>query len=72
MACGGCAKRHTRQMATKRSESNKDLKSGYANLTDRQLKARLEIYKRRYCKTCDQRYECDYKNYVQCKQVKTN
>jgi hypothetical protein len=72
MSCGGCAKRRERQAAARKAYAEKDLKGGYANLTDRQLKARLEVYKRRYCKTCGQRYECDYANYVKCKQVKTN
>jgi len=72
MACGGCAKRRLRQTTARRTAAENDLKGGYANLTDRQLKARLEVYKRRYCKTCDRRYECDYKMYTECKKVKTN
>jgi hypothetical protein len=72
MACGGCAKRRAVKAATRKLREEQDLMGGYANLTDRQIKARLEIYKRRYCKDCTTRYECDYKTYVSCKKSKTN
>ena len=72
MACGGCAKRRAVQAAAKKAAAEKDLMGGYSNLTDLQIKARLEVYKRRYCKTCNKRYECDYPMYVECKQVKVN
>lgn len=67
MACGGCAKRRAAQTAARQGREDGDLMGGYANLTDRQIKARLEVYKRRYCKACTQRYECDYANYLKCK-----
>jgi hypothetical protein len=67
MACGGCAKRRAASQAVRKAKEDKDLMAGYANLTDRQIKARLEVYKRRYCKDCQQRYECDYANYLKCK-----
>ena len=70
MACGGCAKRRAEKVALRRSHEEKDLMGGYANLTDRQIKARLENYKRKYCKNCTKRYECDYANYVNCKKNK--
>lgn len=67
MACGGCAKRRAANIEKNRSKEDYDLMGGYANLTDRQIKARLEVYKRKYCKQCTKRYECDYKNYVECR-----
>ena len=67
MACGGCAKRRTAQTAVRRDREERDLMGGYANLTARQITARLEVYKRRYCKTCGKRYECDYTSYLECK-----
>jgi len=67
MACGGCAKRRAAVSAQRQSKEDYDLTGGYANLTDGQLKARLEVYKRKYCKDCAKRYECDYKNYLECR-----
>lgn len=67
MACGGCSKRRAARDAARKSNVERDLMGGYANLTDRQIKARLEAYKRRYCKECSKRYECDYVSYVACK-----
>ena len=67
MPCGGCAKRRAAAQAARKANEEKDLMGGYANLTDRQIKARLENYKRRYCKECTKRYECDYVSYVNCK-----
>jgi len=70
MACGGCSKkRAARQVATKDVKKD-DVMGGFGHLTDRQIKARLEVYKKRYCPTCDKRYECDYKMYVECKKNK--
>jgi len=65
MACGGCGRRRAAAAAGKITE--KDLMGGYKYLTDRQIKARLEIYKKRYCSGCDKRYECTYEMYVKCK-----
>lgn len=67
MACGGCAKRRAAQAAAKKANAEKDLMGGYANLTDAQIKARLEVYKRKYCKECKERYDCNYVRYVSCK-----
>lgn len=70
MACGGCAKRRAAKAANRKSAHEGDLTAGYANLNNQQLKARLEVYKRRYCKTCDLRYKCDYAMYLDCKKAK--
>lgn len=67
MACGGCAKRRAALTAAQKAAAEQDLMGGYANLTDRQIKARLEAYKRRYCRDCAKRYDCDYTMYVECK-----
>ena len=67
MACGGCSKRRAENVAVRKAKEEQDLMGGYTNLNDRQIKARLEIYKRRYCTACEQRYDCDYENYVKCK-----
>lgn len=64
MACGGCAKRRA---IKEQSKESYDVMGGYGNLTDRQIKTRLEIYKRRYCKQCEKRYDCDFKMYSDCR-----
>lgn len=69
MACGGCRRKPSSAAARKASiEGN--LMGGYANLTAPQINARLEAYKRKYCKDCKVRYECDYPRYVACKKNK--
>ena len=67
MACGACSKRRAAKTDARRQKEEQDLMGGYANLTDKQIKARLEVYKRRYCTTCAERYSCNYENYVKCK-----
>lgn len=67
MPCGGCGRRNNNTSSDVVSQA--DLTGGYANLTDRQLKARLEVYKKRFCSGCTKRYECDYKSYLECKNV---
>ena len=46
MACSGCNKRKN---VKRQLREDSDLMGGYANLTDRQIKARLEKYNRNYC-----------------------
>jgi hypothetical protein len=70
MACGGCAKRRAAARARRSAAEENDITGGYANLTNQQIKARLEAYKRRYCKDCEVRYECDYSRYLACKKNK--
>lgn len=61
MACGGC---------TRRKPQNKngryDVMGGHKFLTDRMIKARLEVFKKRYCSDCVSRYQCDYNMYFNC------
>jgi hypothetical protein len=69
MPCGGCGRRDD---TVYNRMSKDDLTGGYANLTDRQLKARLEMYKKRFCSSCVKRYDCDYKCYIECKKSEAN
>jgi len=39
---------------------------GYKYLTDMQIKARLETFKRVYCKLCGERYNCNFSIYEKC------
>lgn len=62
MACGGCGRRR------KAKVNKKDgVMGGYKYLTDGQIKARLEVYKKKYCNNCDKRYKCDYVMYTECR-----
>jgi len=56
--CGGAKRIHVKDPL--------DVMSGYKYLKPHQIAARLEIYKKRYCKECELRYKCDYNNYVNC------
>ena len=67
MACGGCSKRRSNQVAVAQKKEDFDIMGGYGDLPDVQIKARLEVYKRRYCKQCEKRYECDFKMYLDCR-----
>jgi hypothetical protein len=70
MACGGCGRRHQANVVQRQSSDDQNLMGGYANLTDQQIKTRLEVYKRRYCAACDKRYACDFGNYLTCRKSK--
>jgi hypothetical protein len=61
MACRGCGKRHQIK------HDREDIMGGYKYLNHRQIEARLENYKKKYCKDCEKRYKCDYVMYVKCK-----
>lgn len=39
---------------------------GYKYLTDAQINARLEVFKRIYCKSCGDRYNCTFEVYNNC------
>ncbi len=74
MACGGCTKRRAaqsqaRSMLTNNSGNEDVVMGGYKNLPDRQIRARLEVYKRRHCQECERRYDCTYATYVECKNI---
>lgn len=67
MACGGCSRRRAEANSSRSDVKDVDVMNGYSNLTDRQIKARLEVYKRKYCGVCDKRYDCDYTMYTECR-----
>lgn len=64
MVCGGCNKKAAARAARGMKKGN--LFGGYKYLTDRQIAARLESYKRRFCFTCPTRGVCDYAMYLEC------
>jgi len=66
MSCGGCSKR----MAVKKERY--EVLGGYGSLPDKQIKARLEVYKKRYCKECNDRYKCDFVMYSDCRKSVQN
>lgn len=68
MACGGCARRRAARNAD--SNSKEFVMGGYKYLSDRQLRARLEVYKRNNCKDCPKRYPCDYEMFTKCEKIK--
>lgn len=68
MACGGCKKR--RAVKNAKAGTKESLMGGYRYLNQRQLRARLEVYKKNHCADCDKRYECDYGMFSNCKIVK--
>jgi hypothetical protein len=70
MACGGCRAKAARRSANRNITEKDGVMGGYKYLNDRQIKARLEIYKRKYCQDCDERFKCDYSMYVGCKKNK--
>jgi hypothetical protein len=48
-----------------------DVMGGYKYLHPHQVKARLEVFKKRYCKECSDRYKCDYSYYLKCEKAPT-
>jgi hypothetical protein len=66
MGCGGCSRRSAERNASKAANP---VMGGYKYLTDPQIKARLEAYKKRHCTQCENRYTCSYENYVKCKNI---
>lgn len=64
MSCGGCSKRRAMR---ENDKSKYDVMGGYGSLPDIQIKARLEVYKKRYCKNCNSRYKCDFVMYTECR-----
>lgn len=66
MACSGCGKRRAVRAAKKIAKNGDEVMGGFKYLNDRQIKARLEVYKKKYCSDCDDRYECAYETYTKC------
>jgi hypothetical protein len=70
MACGACSKRRRtppNSRAIKPEDYNLSGGMDIRSLNDRQIQARLEVFKRRFCKACSFRYECTYTTYLECK-----
>lgn len=67
MACGGCGKKRAARQAAKKAVEKDEVMGGYGHLTDSQIRARLEVYKKKYCSNCAKRYECNYETYSKCK-----
>lgn len=44
-----------------------DVMGGYKYLKPHQIKARLDVFKKKHCTDCDKRYQCDYNMYLKCK-----
>lgn len=66
MGCSGCGKRRAR----KAGQSKINIMTEYKYLNDRQLKVRLEVYKKKYCKGCKDKEKCNYERYVSCVKTK--
>ena len=73
MGCGGCKKRRearagnrSRGMQHKRTGDVYDVLNGQKHVTNSQLKARLETFKKRHCTDCPKRYDCNYEIYLKC------
>ena len=69
MPCGGCSKRRAARASARSLKSGGDITAGLANLTDKQIKARLEVYKKRFCPNCKERYTCDFVRYTDCRKL---
>ena len=65
MACGACGRKNRSNPA---NPSEYDLAGGVdiKSLNDRQIRARLEVFKRKFCADCKARYACDYSIYLNC------
>jgi len=61
MGCN-CGKNKRRSMV-----DPNDVMGGYKYLKPSQVAARLEIFKRKNCKDCETRYQCDYEKFLTCK-----
>lgn len=70
MACGSCKNnRRTPPNINTTNSENYDLTGGMdiRSLNNRQINARLEVFKRKFCKNCSFRYDCTYTTYIECK-----
>ena len=57
--CGQNRRKHVRDPG--------DVMGGYKYLKPQQVTARLEVFKKRNCLECIDRYKCDYNKYLGCK-----
>jgi len=63
MACGACARKRKNRTVIKK----RDYMRGYESMQPTQVKARLDTFKRKYCSTCNERYDCTLNTYLKCK-----
>lgn len=49
-----------------KNSDTKYLLSNYEYLKPHQVKARLEVFKKTYCRNCKKRYKCDFDMYLNC------
>lgn len=74
MACGGCSRKKTVNTSRELSAAdvNYNLTGGIeiTSLNQQQIRARLEVFKRKFCTACNKRYDCDYPSYLACKTTK--
>jgi len=68
MGCCGKSRRRPKQSTNQRQRP--DVMGGYKYLQPHQVRARLEVFKRRYCTDCERRYSCTYKTYQECQKLK--
>lgn len=66
MACGGCSKRRGNRSSASPEGYNLTGGVDIKSLNDKQIQARLEVFKRKFCKKCSLRYSCDYVSYLGC------
>jgi hypothetical protein len=60
MGCGSCGARR------KELNENYDIMGGYKYLSDRQIRARLEVFKKKFCHNCNERFNCNYEMFITC------
>ena len=53
----------------KRIRVSNTVMGGYKYLKPHQIRARLEVFKKNFCRDCDKRYKCDFEMYKKCKNV---
>jgi len=66
MACNCGRKRNPPPIKSPVITAVENLLEAYRYLKPHQITARLEIFKRNFCKTCSDRYVCDYEVYLKC------
>ena len=65
MGCNSCGGSRN----TKVTAASYDILGGVSikSLNAKQISARLALFKRKFCKTCSDRYKCTYTVYLDCK-----
>lgn len=69
MGCSRCEKKQKR----KDERGNPELYRAFGNykyLTNRQVRTRLEYYKKKHCKGCSKKDECNISMFFKCKGIK--